>query len=112
VRVKRVYSPYTLTATELLGAEIALARRERRLSAKELAERLGVNRDTLAKVERGDPSVGLGVAFEAAALVGVPLFEADPGTLSANLVQARQRLALLPARVRSRRTSGDVNDDF
>jgi transcriptional regulator with XRE-family HTH domain len=108
----RIYSPHTIAACGLLGAEIALARRERRLSAAELAERLGVNRDTLAKVERGDPSVGLGIAFEAAALVGVPLFDEDPASLGGGLTEARQRLALLPARVRSPRASADVDDDF
>ena len=31
----------------------------------------------MRKVERGDPSVALGTAFEAATLVGVPLFHHD-----------------------------------
>ena len=108
----RPYSPYALVAAQLLGAEIAVARRERGLPVKELAERLGVHRETVARVERGDPSVSLGTAFEAAALVGVPLFEEDPASLSADLDRARRSLALLPKRVRPSRASGDVDDDF
>lgn len=111
MRAKRVYSPYALAAAQLLGAEIARARRERRWPAKELAERLGATRVTVAKVERGDPSVGLGIAFEAAALVGVPLFHQDFGSLSADLDRARERLALLPRRVRTR-AGADVDDEF
>jgi transcriptional regulator with XRE-family HTH domain len=105
----RTYSPYTIEAARLLGSEIAQARRERRWSAQELADRIGVTRPTLTKIERGDPGVGLGLAFEAAALLGVPLFEADPARLSAEATRARERLALLPRRIRR---PGAVRDDF
>jgi transcriptional regulator with XRE-family HTH domain len=106
----RTYSLYTLEAAQLLGAQILQARRERRWSAQELADRVGVTRVTLAKVERGDPSVGLGVAFEAASLVGVPLFQDDRADLTADVDRARDRLALLPQRIRAPR--GPVKDDF
>lgn len=106
----RAYSPYTLAAAKLLGARIGRARRERRWSAQELADRLGVTRVTLGKVERGDPSVGLGIAFEAAALVGVPLFHDDLGSVGADLNRAEETLALLPQRIRT--SSARVDDDF
>lgn len=89
-----------------------MARRQRGWSAAELAERLGATRVTLGKIERGDPSVGLGLAFEAAALVGVPLFREDPGSLAADLTGAREKLALLPERVRAPRGPAGVVDDF
>jgi hypothetical protein len=54
--------------------------------------------------------VSLGVAFEVAALVGVPLFVEDRARLSAELGRARDRVALLPRRVRER--EGAVKDDF
>jgi transcriptional regulator with XRE-family HTH domain len=107
---KRVYSPYADEAARLLGAQISRARRERRWSAQELADRVGITRTTLSKVERGDPSVGLGVAFEAAALVGVPLFHDDYGELREDAARARDRLALLPQRIRARKEP--VKDDF
>lgn len=112
MRRGRTYSPYTIAAAKLLGTEIARARRERRWSARDLAERLGTTRVTLSKVERGDPSVGLGVAFEAAALVGVPLFHENLGSLSADLTHAREKLALLPERIRPSQARSDVDDDF
>lgn len=106
----RIYSPYAAEAAQLLGAQVALARRERRWSAQELADRAGISPFTLGKVERGDPTVSLGVAFEVAALVGVPLFVEDRSRLSAELGRARDRVALLPRRVRERK--GAVKDDF
>lgn len=110
MKVTRTYSPYTLEAARLLGASVSLARRERRWSMQELADRAGITKFTLGKVERGDLTVGLGVAFEVAALVGVPLFHEDRARLSVDIDRARDRIALLPRRVRERRES--VKDDF
>ena len=106
----RSYSPYTVQATRLLGAQIAQARRERRWSARELAERAGITRATLHSIERGEPSVGIGIAFETAALLGVPLFREEPAQLTLETERASQRLALLPQRIR--RTRQRVKDDF
>lgn len=87
---------------------MVLARRERRWTLAELAERVGVSVVTMRKVERGDPSVALGTAFEAAALVGVPLFHHDPARRSVEGEVVQSRLAVLPATVRPRH----VDDDF
>jgi transcriptional regulator with XRE-family HTH domain len=106
----RTYSPYAAEAAQLLGARVRLARLERRWSARELAERAGIAPDTLAKVERGDMSVGLGVAFEVAALAGVPLFHEERPRLSSDLDRTRGQVAVLPQRVRSK--GGEVKDDF
>lgn len=103
------YSPRTLEAAQLLGARIRLARRERRWTLQELAERVGVTAVTMRKVERGDPSVSLGVAFEATALVGVPLFAQDRSRLSLEAARVADRLAVLPKIVRK---PAEVDDDF
>lgn len=104
-----VYSPYTADAARLLGAQIRLARRERRWSQDELAERAGITARTVYKIEHGDLSVRLGSAFELAALVGVPLFHAERGRLDADLDRVQARSALLP---RPTRSTGEVHDDF
>ena len=77
---------------------------------RELAERAGITTPTLSRIEHGDMTVGLGTAFEAATLVGVPLFYEDRAQLSDELARARDRAALLPQRVRQR-TEG-VKDEF
>lgn len=106
----RTYSPYAAEAAQLLGASVRLARRERRWSVQELADRAGVTPFTLRKVERGDMTVALGTAFEVATLVGVPLFHEDRQRLTVDLDRTRDRAALLPQRVRARK--GEVKDDF
>lgn len=94
----------------LLGELISLSRRGRRWSQRDLADRVGISVGTLAKIEQGDASVGLGSAFEAAALTGVPLFHADQDRLAADLDRVRAQAALLPKRAPSR--DEDVDDDF
>lgn len=95
---------------ELLGSQIREARVERRWTVRELAERAGISTSTLLKVEQGDPSVTLGVAFDVATLVGVPLFHEDRASLGAELAHRRDRLALLPQRVRE--PEEDLGNEF
>ena len=47
-------------ALRTLGRDIALARKKRRISSAEMAERLLVSRDTLWRMENGDPTVSVG----------------------------------------------------
>jgi transcriptional regulator with XRE-family HTH domain len=94
-----------------LGAQIRLARRERHWSQDELAERIGITSRTVYKIERGGLSVCLGSTFEAATLLGVPLFHVEPSRLSADLDRIEARSALLSRPSRSPST-GEVKDDF
>lgn len=106
----RTYSPQVVEAARLLGAQVRLARLERRWTVEELAERAGVSHNTMRKVERGDLTVGLGPAFEAAALVGVPLFHADPERRHLEARETEARLAVVPAR--ARRPARELDVDF
>lgn len=54
-----------------LGERLRLARLRRRLTATEMAERMGVTRVTLGRLERGDLSVGLGVLVRALGVLGL-----------------------------------------
>lgn len=47
-------------ALRKLGRDIAVARRKRRISTADMAARLFVSRDTLWRLERGDPTVSAG----------------------------------------------------
>ena len=55
-------------ALRKLGRDLAIARRKRRISTSDMASRLFVSRDTLWRLERGDPSVAMGT-FATAAFV-------------------------------------------
>ncbi|MCP5432176.1 MAG: helix-turn-helix transcriptional regulator [Alphaproteobacteria bacterium] len=54
-----------------LGADIAVARRKRRISTVSMAERAFVSRNTLHKVERGDPTVSIGIYATVLAILGL-----------------------------------------
>lgn len=110
MRKHRTYLPATQAALSVLGAQIAVGRRELGWTAAALAERLGVTPELVAKIEKGAPSTAIGTAFEAAILVGVPLLAADPSDLPTLADAQRAKLALLPARVRTRAV--EVSDDF
>ena len=107
----RTYSRHTLETALLLGKLIRLARKERKLSAAELAERTGISRGTLQRIEKGDPKVEIGIMFEAATLVGVNLFDSDNGRLSGKLARIDDKLALMPKAIH-KPSAVDVKDAF
>ncbi len=55
-------------ALRKLGRDLALARRKRGISTSDMASRLFVSRDTLWRLERGDPTVAV-VTLDAAAFI-------------------------------------------
>lgn len=108
----RTYSRYSREALDLLGKQIQAGRKERRWSAQELATRAGIARDTLQHIEKGDPGCAIGLVFEVAALVGVPLFSDDltPATMVRERARVEDKLTLLPKAIR--RKDDEVKDDF
>ncbi len=100
----RPYSRYSQDALRLLGKEIELARKTKRLTAAVLVERCGISRPTLRKIERGEPTVEIGIVFEVAAIVGVKLFASeDLRSLHSRYIHSSEKAALLPRTVRSKR---------
>ncbi|HVU19482.1 MAG TPA: helix-turn-helix transcriptional regulator [Rhizomicrobium sp.] len=96
---KRTYSRYATEGLGLFGKTIRLGRKQRRLTAQELAERMGVSRSTLQRIEKGDPKVEIGLMFEAASIVGVKLFDADDKGITTLAGRTDDRIALLPKHV-------------
>lgn len=107
---QRTPSRYAQEAIALLGTAIRVARIEHNLKMDEVAERAGISRGLLRRIENGDPGVSVGAMFEAASVVGVPLFEVERSRLGNHLALQNEKLALLPASVRSR--TRKVKDDF
>jgi hypothetical protein len=58
-------------ALEKLGSDISVARRRRRVPMSLMAQRAFVSRNTLARVERGDPSVSMGIWATALFVLGM-----------------------------------------
>jgi DNA-binding XRE family transcriptional regulator len=108
--VTKTYSRYALEALKLLGRSIRAARIERHMTTEDLAERIGISRPSLHRIERGDPRSSIGSAFEAATIVGVALFEADSSRLAGDLARVEEKLALLPKTIRESRV--EIDDEF
>jgi len=107
---ERTYSRYTREAVTLLAKQIQLGRKQRKWTEHELADRAGISRATLQKIEKGDLRVAIGLVFEVAALVGVVMFDDERSSLSAHIARTADKLALLPSAVRKRRRP--VDDEF
>lgn len=79
------------------GERLRLARLRRRLTTITVAERCGISRPTLAKVERGDPSATFGTYLRVLSIYGL---EGDLASVAADDALGRrlQDLALPTAR--------------
>jgi len=108
--ITRTYSRYTREASTLLGGLIRAARIERKLTAQELADRAGISRGLLQRIEKGDLKCEIGAVFEVATIIGIKLFDADETSLRKHMRQTEDKLALLPKSVRKK--SRVVRDDF
>jgi transcriptional regulator with XRE-family HTH domain len=106
----RPYSRYSRDAAILLGQLIRRARIERKITAAELAERAGLSRGLVQRIEKGDPGCAIGAVFEAAAIVGLRLFDADQTALSDIITANQATLTLLPQAVRASKI--EAKDDF
>lgn len=104
----RAYSRHTLEALTLLGKQLRLTRIERKIPMTELAQRAGISRGLLQRIESGDPRCEIGVAFELASLLAIPLF--DPGGLGPHIRRIDDKLVLLPQY--ARHDNLKVDDDF
>ncbi len=110
MKKQRAYSKYAMEAVLLLGQQIKLGRKNRKWSEQNLADRAGISRATLQKIEAGEMSPSIGLVFEVAALVGITLFEQDNQSLATRLDLTQSKIALLPKRIRKPKKA--VDDDF
>ncbi len=107
---QRTYSKHTLEAATLLGEQIRLGRKQRKWTEQNLANRAGISRATLQKIEKGTMTCAIGLVFETAMLVGVNLFNKDNSPLTPHIEQTRETIALLPQRIQAE--TKKVDDDF
>ncbi|OGV28017.1 MAG: hypothetical protein A3F18_05030 [Legionellales bacterium RIFCSPHIGHO2_12_FULL_37_14] len=94
----------------VLGSLIKVERTERLMSQTSLAERLGVSRQTIIAIEKGDPNVSVGTVFEAAYIVGIPLMTNDQASLEKWQAILADFSALLPKRISQKKPR--IDNDF
>lgn len=93
--------PTSVRQLTSLGERLRLARKRRRVTTVLMAERVGISRDTLNRVEKGDAAVSLGTYLRVLRVLGL---DGDLDRIATDDVLGRklQDLDLEPA---SRRTS-------
>jgi transcriptional regulator with XRE-family HTH domain len=109
-KIARPHSPYAKDATTLLGQLIRKARIEQKMTTEELSDRAGLSRGLLRRIENGDLGCTIGAVFEAAAILGVRLFDADESKLSSALQSNTAIMRLLPKAIHA--TPMKPHDDF
>ncbi len=72
---------------EALGSNLKLARLRRKFSAETVAQRAGISRKTMYRVEQGDPAVALGIYARVMQALGL---EHDLSLLAADDLLARK----------------------
>ncbi len=85
-------------AVYILGQMIRAARMKRKMTAQELATRVNVSRGVIQRIEKGDPGTSIGTAFEAAVVLGIPLFDVATPDLNRLLKHQQEINVLLPRR--------------
>ena len=110
MRRRRTYGRVTTDVVAAVGVEVAQGRRHHRLTIADLAERAGTSPSTVQRVERGDPTVALGTVVEIGRLVGLRFFGGSADEVGQHLERGRDRLVLMPQRVRMR--DEELDDDF
>ena len=106
----RPLSRQSRAALTLMGQSIREARISRAMTAAELAERAGISRALLQRIEKGDPGCSIGAVFEVAVICGVPLFEPDLDALNREVWRRQEKLALMPKSVHAPKR--EIHDDF
>jgi transcriptional regulator with XRE-family HTH domain len=68
-----VQPPFPVSRRQLsaFGERLRLARKRRKISTVLMAERAGISRDTLNRVEKGDPAVSLGTYLRILRVLGL-----------------------------------------
>ena len=86
-----------------LGPDIRDARRRRRIPTATMAQRAGISRTTLHRVERGDPGVSLGIYATVLFVLGLEERIADLADPRNDTVGLDLEAEALPKRIRGRR---------
>lgn len=68
---KQLVLPRYKNALSQMGEQIKLARKRRKLTAVQVAERADISRSTLNLIEKGEPSVAMGAYFNVLRVLGL-----------------------------------------
>ncbi len=90
-------------ALKKLGQDISAARRRRRLSVALMAERAFISRNTLARVEKGDAGVSMGIYASVLFVLGMADRLGDLADAASDRIGLSLEEERLPRRIRAAR---------
>ncbi|MDE0420398.1 MAG: helix-turn-helix transcriptional regulator [Gammaproteobacteria bacterium] len=102
-KVEAKYPPSVQRALRGLGRDIQIARKKRRLPVADFAARMGVSQGTVARLEKGEPGIGLGSVAMAFLALGELNRLANLLDVSRDDTGLMLDLDSLPQRIRRRR---------
>jgi transcriptional regulator with XRE-family HTH domain len=100
-----------IKALQKLGQDISDARRRRRITTQLMAERAGLSRSTIGKIERGDPTASMGSYGSVLFVLGMEKRLSDLVDSMHDLVGRRLEDEKLPQRVRITHRKNEGNND-
>lgn len=96
--------PSVVRQLKELGERLRLARLRRQLTTELFAERMGISRETLRRLELGDPTIAMGTYMRALRVLGLDS-DIDAVARDDTLGRKLQDLALPQPKTRRRQTS-------
>jgi transcriptional regulator with XRE-family HTH domain len=93
-----------------LGQDIVIARKRRRMSRIEMAERMMVNLKTVERMENGDPAVGIGIVATALWVLGLQRRLGDLVAPEKDTAALHEDIEKLPRDFRKKRKRNDKFD--
>jgi transcriptional regulator with XRE-family HTH domain len=113
-KVSRSYGALPAIAVDQLqklGRDLAVARKRRRLSMRDMAERMMVNLKTVQRLEKGDPTVGIGMLLTALWILGLHRRLGDLVAPESDTTGLKEDIKNLPRDFRTKKKPTD-NYDF
>ena len=100
-----------IKALRKLGQDINDARRRRRITVELMAQRAGLSRSTIGKIEKGDPTTSMGGYGAVLFVLGMDKRLSDLVDSMHDLVGRRLEDENLPQRVRMPHKTNEKNDE-
>ena len=100
-----------ISALRKLGQDIKDARRRRRITAQLMAQRAGLSRSTIGKIEKGDPTASMGSYGAVLFVLGMERRLSDLVDSMHDLVGRRLEDESLPQRIRIPQKINEKSDE-
>lgn len=99
-----------LDQLQKLGHDFTVARKRRRLSLREMAQRMMVNLKTVQRLEKGDATVGIGIVADALWILGMHKRLGDLVAPETDTTALNEDIKNLPRDFRKTKTRNDKYD--